>query len=400
MDGAPDSRQPIRVLYCISDNRFGGPHRLAHAVAECLRRSDVETLFLFAQKTSEIWRPEGFEAFWCKHIQCLSRRHPVLNLARFCCLLPHNLATIRRLIRSKGVTVVHVDGVLNFVPALAARWAGVPIVWHYNDHPPGPLKRVLVPLMTRLASRVIVQGEGLRQSRAGGNKRLWQKTCVLYSAIDTDRLVPEAYDSADRARIRAELGVPDDCVLIGAVGNLNRFKGYTYFLRAAAKIKERVDRTRFLIVGRRLETDVPYSEHLLQQTAALGVQESVVFAGFRGDVPRVLAALDVFVLPSVLESCPLALLEAMAMKTPVVATDVGAVSEMVDHGRTGFVVPPADPEALAEAVLTVLARPKEQVRDLVDEARKTVERRFSLGTIAKQQLQVYQSLCGPHMRHV
>jgi glycosyltransferase involved in cell wall biosynthesis len=84
----------------------------------------------------------------------------------------------------------------------------------------------------------------------------------------------------------------------------------------------------------------------------------------------------------------------------VVATDVGAVSEMVEHGRTGFVVPPADAEALAEAVLTVLARPKEQVRDLVDEARKTVERRFSLVTIAKQQLQVYQSLRGPHMRHV
>jgi glycosyltransferase involved in cell wall biosynthesis len=390
----------MKILYCILDNRLGGPHRRAYAVSLRLRHQGVETLFLTGWKTDDLWRPTGETVFHLRGIQFLQRHHPVLNFIRFLFRLPHNILEIRRIIRSRDITIVHVDGSTNVVPALAAWWAGVPIVWHYNDHPPGSVKRMLEGLMGRLAARVIVQGEGLRQSRTARNPRLCDKTCVLHSAVDTDKLVPDAYDATDRVRMRAELGVPADGILIGAVGNLNRFKGYTYFLQAAAKIRERVDRVRFLIVGRRLDTDVAYSEHLLQQTAALGLQENVIFAGFRDDVPRVLAALDVFVLSSVLESCPLALLEAMAMKTPVVATDVGAVSEMVEHGRTGFVVPPADAEALAEAVLTVLARPKEQVRDLVDEARKTVERRFSLVTIAKQQLQVYQSLRGPHMRHV
>ena len=131
----------MKVLYCILDNRLGGPHRRMQAVAGRLKRHGVETLFLFGQKTPDLWRPEGFEAFWCKHIQCFARHHPVLNFIRFCCLLPHNLARIRRLIQSRGVTIVHVDGILNFVPALAARWAGVPIVWHYNDHPPRLVKR-------------------------------------------------------------------------------------------------------------------------------------------------------------------------------------------------------------------------------------------------------------------
>ena len=327
----------MKVLYCILDNRLGGPHRRMQAVAGRLRRDGVETLFLFGQKTADVWRPEGFESFWCKHIQCLTRRHPVLNFTRFCCLLPHHLIRIRRLIRSQGITIVHVDGLMNFVPALAARWAGVPIVWHYNDHLPGPLKRILVPLMTRLASRVIVQGEGLRQSRTAGNRRLQDKTCVLYSAVDTARLVPEAYNAADRARTRAELGVPADAVLIGAVGNVNRCKGYTYLLQAAAKVKERVNCVRFLIVGRKLETDPAYWDELQHMTDELGLRDNMIFAGFRDDIPGVLAALDVFVLSSVLESCPVALLEAMAMKTPVVATNVGAVSEMVDSGRTGFV---------------------------------------------------------------
>ena len=404
------------MLYCILDNRFGGPHRRTLASARRLRELGVETLFLFGRKSREIWRPEGFESFWCRNIQCFARRYPVLNFLRFCCFLPYHVVRIRRLLRSRSIEIVHVDGVTNFVPALAARWAGVPIVWHYNDHLPGPLKRLLLPLVTNLASRVIVQGEQLKESRTAGNPKLRGKTAVLYSAVDVDQLVPEAHDATERACIRAELGVPSDCVLIGAVGNLNRFKGYPYFLQAAAKIKEQmaanpvsrascprfegetpsthVRGVRFLVVGRKLDTDLACWEQLQQLTAQLDLEQSVIFAGFRDDIPKVLAALDVFVLPSILESCPLALLEAMAMKVPVVATDVGAVREMVDHGRTGFVVPPCDAGAIAEAVLAVLAMPRDQVRSMAGEARKTVERKFSVGTIARQQKEIYGCLGG------
>ncbi len=396
MEDISECKPPMRVLYCILDNRFGGPHRLAVTVAEYLTGRGVQTLFLFGQKTRDLWRPEGFESFAFKHIQCFTRRHPLLNFIRFCCLLPYNLAGIRRLLRSRGITIVHVDGVTNFVPALAARREGIPVVWHYNDHLSGPLKRILLPLVTRLASRVIVQGEGLRQSRTAGNRRLRDKTCVLYSAVDTRRLVPETQDAAGRARVRAEVGIPADCVLVGMVGNLNRFKGHAYFLEAAARVRQRTDRARFLVVGRRLETDKAYWEHLQRLTSRLGLQDSVVFAGFREDVPRVLAAMDVFVLPSILESCPVALLEAMAMEVPVVATDVGAVREIVDHGRTGFVVPSRDPGAIAEAVLAVVAEAPERVREMARQARKTVEERFAVGTIGEQQLWVYKHVC--HLR--
>ncbi len=396
---APEGSRPIRVLYCILDNRVGGPHRLAETMARRLRRLGVETLFLFGQKTDEVWRPDGFGAFPCKHMQCFTRRHPVLNFVRFCCVLPYNLYRIRRMLKSRDIGIVHVDGVTNFVPALAARWAGVPIVWHYNDHLPGLLKRMLLPLATRLSSTVIVQGEGLRQSRTEGHDRLRAKTRVLYSAVDTDRLVPHRGDKARRDRIRAELGVPPDCVLIGAVGNLNQFKGYTYFLEAAARIKRQVGQARFLVVGRRLETDTAYGEHLRHLTARLGLEESVMFAGFREDVPRVLSALDVFVLSSILESCPVALLEAMAMKVPVVATRVGAVEEMVDDGRTGSLVPPRDPEAIAHAVLGILNGPPEQVRNMVEQARKTVEERFAVDIIAEEQWRVYEKICNSPVRH-
>jgi len=394
-----ENSRPIRVLYCILDSRFGGPHRLAMSVAEHLRDKGVEMLFLLGQKSREVWRPEGFESFVCRHIQCCRRRHCVRNFAASFGSLPVNLLKICRIIRSRKIDIVHVDGVTNLVPALAARLTGRPIVWHYNDHLPGAVQRVLLPLVNVLASTVIVQGEGLRQSRTAGHHRLRDKTAVLYSAVDTARFDPGRHGPLERRRIREELGVPPDCTLIGAIGNLNRLKGHAYFLEAAAEIKRKVASAKFLIVGRRLDTDPGCWESLQRLTEQHDLRQDVVYAGFREDIPAVLAALDVFVLPSVLESCPLVLLEAMAMKVPVVATEVGAVPEMVLHGQTGYIVPPRDGGAIAEAVLALLARPGQEVRGLVDAARKRVEDRFEIATIAALQKKIYEDLGRQHVRH-
>ena len=392
MRESPANKPQMRVLYCILDNRFGGPHRLALTVAHHLREQDVETIFLFGHKTDEVWQPEGFESFLYRRIQCFTRHRPLRNFAGFCAFLPYNLLKMGRLMKSRDIRIVHIDGVTNFVPALAARLAGIPIVWRYNDHLPGVLKRLLLPLVARLASTVIVQGERLRQSRTEGYPRLRDKTTVLYSAVDTREFVPEAYDATQRRRTRLELGVPADGTLIGTIGNLNRFKGHAYFLEAAAALKQQLGPVKFLVVGRKLDTDPGYWEFLQQLTTRLDLTADVVYAGFRDDTPAVLAALDMFVLPSILESCPLVLLEAMAMQVPVVATAVGAVPELVLHEQTGLVVPAADSAALARAVLTYLAKPKEQVRNMVAAARKRVEETFAADIIARQQLEIYEGL--------
>jgi glycosyltransferase involved in cell wall biosynthesis len=388
-------RQPIHALYCILDNRCGGPHRLAHAVACRLRQDQVETVFLLGYKAGATWRPDGFPSFLCRHIQCFRRQAPVSNFLRFCAALPRNLLSMCRIIRSNGIDVVHVDGVTNFVPALAGRLAGKPIVWLYNDYLPRPLRRVLLPLVTALASTVVVQGECLRQSLTAGRSRLRDKTVVLYSAVDPGKFTADENTWALRRRLRQELGIPAQCTVIGTVRNVNRLKGYTHFLEAAAQIKEKLGPVKFLVVGRKLDTDPGYWDHLQQLTTRLGLEQDVIYTGFRDDIPAILAALDLFVLASLQESCPVALLEAMAMKVPVVATDVGAVREMVTHDETGLVVPPGDSNALAQAVLAYLAKPQPQVRTMVEAARKKVEQDFTVQTIARQQKQLYERLCRP-----
>lgn len=381
----------VKVLYCILDDRFGGPHRLALSAARWLRRHDIETLFLLGHKSDQAWQPDGFSVFALKYIQFFQRRQTLVNMVLFWLFLPRNLWRLRHIIRSNGVTVVHIDGVTNFVPALAAVLTKTPIVWLYNDHLPTVFARLLLPVVTRLAAVVLVQGEKLKEQRTAHSARLNAKTKVLYSSVDPAEFEPDRYTATDRERLRKELGVPPDCAVIGIIGNLNRLKGHAYFIQAAAKIKEKVPRARFLVVGRKLDTDPGYWEQLQRLTTENGLENDVIYAGFQADIPGVMAALDVLVLASVLESCPVVVLEAMAMRVPVVATDVGAVSELLAHGAAGTVAPVRDADAIAQAAVDNLTGPPERVRTMTETARRRVEEVFALDRIAGRQKEIYQA---------
>lgn len=382
----------IRVLNCISDSRFGGPHRRNFATAERLERDGVQTTFLFGQKEDAVPAGDASERTYLKHLQFMRRRRPVLGLLLFFVFLPLNILKIHKLMRHNRIDIVHIDGMTNVVPALAARLTRTPVVYHYNDHLPRFLERLFVPMVAALSAKIIVQGERLRRSRTRGHAGLERKTTVIYGGLDLRQFDPTRYDAQSRQQLRAEFGIAPTCPLIGTVGNLNPLKGHAYFIEAARKIKAALPEARFLIVGRKLETAPACWERLQRLTAELDVQDDVIFAGFREDIPAILSVLDVFVLSSVLESCPCVLLEAMAMKVPVVTTDVGATAELVTDQQTGRVVPARNAGAIAEAVLAYLSGSASQTQAMTDAARKRVETEFEIGRIADQQRRVYEEL--------
>ncbi len=384
----------IRVLKCILDSRFGGPHRRSFAIARRLREQGVETVFLFGYSGSRLDGLDDFEHHYLSHLQFMMRKHPIINLVLFLCFLPLNIVRVRRLIKSRHIDLVDVDGVTNTVPALAGRLCGAPVVWCYNDHPPAPVRALLLPWVRLLATRVIVQGEGLRRARTGSRRWLDARTVVLHPGVDVHRFDPCRCAPAVRQQLRRQWGVPPESPLIGVIGNVNRLKGHTYFLEAAHQIKQRAARARFVIVGRRVDSNPGYWESLQNLTARLGLERELLFAGYQEDITAVLSALDVFVLSSVHESCPNVVLEAMAMRVPIVATNVGAVAELLGDGATGILVPPHDPGAIADAVLVCLNRPARDAQAVTNMARKRVETLFGLDRIAGLQLQLYEALPG------
>lgn len=149
--------------------------------------------------------------------------------------------------------------------------------------------------------------------------------------------------------VRAELGIPEGVPVVGTVANFKAAKDHANLLHAAAKVREELPEARFVLVGQG-----PLEQPTRRLAAELGLDGTVVFAGFRTDAPRLAAAFDVFTLSSTYEGLPIALIEAMALGKPVVVTGVGGTPEVVSDGAQGVVVPPRDPAALADGLLRLL----------------------------------------------
>jgi glycosyltransferase involved in cell wall biosynthesis len=161
---------------------------------------------------------------------------------------------------------------------------------------------------------------------------------------------------------RARLGVADDEILVGTVANLRATKGYPDLLVAAKEVTRREAPVRFVAAGRG-----PMEAELAEQKERLGLGERFVFLGYRADAVRVMSAFDIFCLASHYEGLPIALMEALALGLPVVATDVGGVGELVTDTE-GVLVPASRPELLAEAIVR-LARDPARRADMAEHAR-------------------------------
>jgi glycosyltransferase involved in cell wall biosynthesis len=241
-------------------------------------------------------------------------------------------------------------------------------------------QRVLAELVVRAADRIVVNAELLRpRGRAGA------RTDVIPSGVDTDVFRP----TAARGEAKTRLGLPGAGPVIGTVGRLEPRKGTATLVEAVAVLRNGGHHDAMLVVV----GDGPLRRELGAAAERLGIQEHVRFLGDRGDVDAVLAALDVFVLPSRTEGMSNALLEAMAMAHPVVATAVGGTPEVVADGQSGLLVPADDPGTMAAAIARLLDAPGLAAR-LGAAARQTVEERYGVRRMVRRLEAVYAAVAG------
>lgn len=244
-----------------------------------------------------------------------------------------------------------------FIGRLAAWLAGVPVIVHTMHEPPhnaagGPLTRALYIWLERFAA--LLATHVVTVSHANEREIIRQRLVprarlsVVREGLDL-RGYPRVPDR--RAAVRA-LGIPEAVPVVGAVGRLEAAKGHAYLIRAVPMVLERVPDARFVIVGGGHLRDA-----LQAEIDALGVGERVFLTGYREDMLALLQGFDVFALPSLWEGLGIVLLEAMAYARPLVASAVGGVNDVVVDGETGLLVPSRSPEALARAIIALLAEP-------------------------------------------
>ena len=210
--------------------------------------------------------------------------------------------------------------------------------------------------MRGLSDRVTVSSRALAERYFGREGATCaSSTDVLYSTVDLD----DFKATRPREATRAELGICRDEVVIGMVGNVTPAKGQKDFVQAAALLCGQTGRRlRFLMAGRSLPLKVEYAREVESLVERLGLGSQVIKLGYRNDVPNLLDAMDVMVVPSLWEPLGVIVMEGMAMKKAIVATNAGGIPEMVRDGQEALLVPPSRPEAMAQALRALIESPQ------------------------------------------
>lgn len=364
--------RPLKVLHIIGGGEFGGAekHILNLAGAVDPQAAELTVCCLFSAPFVEYAARAGINA-----LAVPMRGKADLGLVR----------KLSVLIKDGEFDIVHTHGVrANLLGRLAARQAGKKkVITTVHSLLERDYQGAVLRLANNLAERAtrsltdhfIAVSQGLKDRLVAGGIPA-KSISVIHNGIILDAIKP-----AEKPSIK-------EAPLVGIVARLHAVKGHRYFIEAAREILLQRPETRFLIVG-----DGSYRPVLEKLAGSLGVSDKVTFTGFVEDVYSLMTKLDLLVISSLWEGFGLTAIEALALGVPVVATEVGGLPEVVQHGETGLLAPPANASALAKSIVWMLDHPLE-AGEMAAKGGDMVRRKFTAGEMARRTTDLYRKVAG------
>ena len=358
---APLAYRRLRVLFVNHTSDFSGAEvAMLRLVASLPASVEAAVACPPEGRLAEVLDARGVERHALPGTALSFRLHPV-DTPRRVADLARSTRIVGTLARRVGADVIHANGtragLIAAPPARAHR--APPLVVQLHDRlPQGPLGRVTRLALARGAERVIAVSRATADAFDAGLGRSVAR--VVYISYDHERFRPGLHDPAE---VRRSLGLPPGAPLLGEVAQITPWKGQLVAIDAFAHVAACHPDARLVIVGSvafasRRWDNAGYLEQLRERVRALGLEERVCFLGQRGDVPAIMAALDLLLLPSWEEPFGTVVLEGMATGTVPLASGDGGMAEYVEDGVSGRLLPSHDPGSWAEAALDLLADPE------------------------------------------
>lgn len=304
---------------------------------------------------------------------------------------PVTLPKLVRLIRKRRIEVLHLTdfGACTF-GRLAAALTGTPaivqVISHHSEFTARgfpPYVELAYRALAPLTSRALAISPTVKEFAVQRMGFALDDVEVLYYPLPSHSFAEPSPESV--SELRERLGIADDTPVIGSVTRFHPVKGIRYLIDAFAQLSRSYPRARLILVGQG-----PEEERLRRQCRELGVAERVIFAGFQREVQRFVKLFRVSVVPSLEEGFGLVALESLALGVPVVASRIGGLPDVVTHEKTGLLVEPANPDAMARAISRILS--DDDLRRRMSEAGPAAAQRYSLDRYAGRLTQIYQEL--------
>ncbi|RJR42404.1 MAG: glycosyltransferase family 1 protein [Deltaproteobacteria bacterium] len=365
----------INVLFVIKPVQWSGADRVLMDVAAALNREKYRVIFavigLHPEQEAKI--PDHFPQIRFDMPNLHGWRQFIFCLRLGWVILKHKIKIIHMNSYHPG-NYVRLAAYLFRVPIIIDHWHG------FNRF--SFKRRMLCRLYNRFTDLSFAVSSGVGdyvREQCGTDPA---KMRVLYNAVDLARFT----GGKTSRKVREELGIPPEEPVVGLVARLDhRAKGHPELIRAMALLKNRLTFHAMMVGGGRRQ------EEMRDLAGSLGLGDRVHFLGNRRDVPELLGAMDIFVLPSHSEGVSLAVLEAMAAGLPVIVSAVGGLPEIVKHEENGLLIPPKDAEALAGSLARLLENP-DLARRLGEKAREHIREKYSLERMAQVVNDAYDEL--------
>jgi glycosyltransferase involved in cell wall biosynthesis len=384
----------MRIVHLIEDLGSGGAERLLYTNLKYFDRSLFQSEVITVFSNSTHWK-EPIEALGVKvtSLDCRNLRD-----------LPKGVRRLRRLLHNSRPDLIHTHlWAANVIGRVTGRLGGIPVIGsiHNPDHEPDAwddgaevslLKRWMAWSMDRWTARfgcerLVAVSEHVRRS---AHERLGfplERIDLLYNPIDIDQFQSGA--PRGRQQLIEELSLPEGSFILLNVARVSPQKGLLYAIRALPAVRDKYPETYLVSVGDTV--DHRWLSRLEAEADSLGVARHMRFLGVRRDIPDLLRCCDLFVFPSLYEGLGISLIEAMASGCACVASRAGPITEVIRQGVDGLLVPPADVQALADAVCLLLNDGARRKR-LGEAAAKSVRAQFHPEAAARKLEDVYEAV--------
>jgi len=406
---SPEARQPKRILFVQRSASVGGAPLSLVQLAQHLDPTRYAPFIVLAEHgpIETVIRDVGLEyrveplrsAFsYGAHVRLSGRM-----LATFLTQFVPTMRASTKLAQELRPVLVHLNTTVLLVSAWAFHRAGIPIVWHAREiiGRENRLKSLKLDVIESLATRIIAASEAVRRQF-----RNQEKVVRIYNALDLGGFGGEALSQRDD--MRRYFGIPLNAPVVGIVGSVQYPKGHFILLEAFQKVLAELPEARLMVVAggvgpeyarswkgrvkRALNKPFDLLEAMQRDTARRGLADRVVYTGYQLDMPRMYATMDVLAFPVLKpEGFGRPLIEAMAMRRPVVTSDIGPSAEIVQDGVTGRLVPPGDVDALAGAVIALLMD-REKASAMGQAGRHQVETRFNMADHVAAVQRIYEEV--------